>query len=140
MIKPHHFYFDNNEVQSGIVYDMIIGRDLMVHTGIQENFKRQVLNWDGANVPMNEPSVILGQGYLTSRKMRKVAMNTEEQVYTREATDRMVIIFKIHYSKVDIEQLSANTIQLNYDERIQLLGLLTYFEQLFDGNSEEWDT
>ena len=29
-IIPHHFHIENNEAESGIRYDMIIGRDLMV--------------------------------------------------------------------------------------------------------------
>ena len=42
---------------------MIIGRDLVVQLGILEDFKRKVLQWDGAIVPMKEPSCILGKIY-----------------------------------------------------------------------------
>ena len=100
----------------------------MVHIGLLANFKHQVLHWDVATIPMKEPSVMLGQTDLTSRKMRKVVIQTKEPVSTREATDRMVKILDINYAKADIEQLAANKTHMNSDERTQLLGLLTYFE------------
>ena len=49
----------------------------MVHIGLLANFKHQVLHWDVATIPMKEPSVMLGQTDLTSRKMRKVVMQTK---------------------------------------------------------------
>ena len=39
---------------------MIIGRDLMVQLGLMADFKRQVLQWDGATVHMKEPRILLG--------------------------------------------------------------------------------
>ena len=39
----HQFHVDNNEVDLGIGYNMIIGRDLMVHLGLLEDFKGQVI-------------------------------------------------------------------------------------------------
>ena len=46
------FYVDNNEVKSGIGYDMIIGCNLIVKIVLLDEFKRQVLQWDGATVPI----------------------------------------------------------------------------------------
>ena len=51
-IMEHLFHVNNNKGESGIGYDMIIGRDLMLQLGLLANFKRQVLQWDGVNVPM----------------------------------------------------------------------------------------
>ena len=48
----HIFHVDINEGESGIGYDMIIVRDLMVQLGLLNNFKRQVLQWYGATVSM----------------------------------------------------------------------------------------
>ena len=45
----------NNKVESGVVYDIIIGCNLMVQLGLTAKFKRQVLQLDGATVPMKEP-------------------------------------------------------------------------------------
>ena len=40
----------------------------------------------------------------------------------------------------DLEQVVANSIQLNYDEIIKLMIILTEFEDLFDDTFGEWDT
>ena len=48
----HRFYVYNDKGKSGIGYDMIIGRDLMVQQGLLSEFKHQVLQWDGVTVPM----------------------------------------------------------------------------------------
>ena len=76
----HQLNIDKNEGESGIVYDNIFGCDLMVKLGISADFKRQVLQWDGATVPMKEPRGLLGQTYLTSSEMREVLMQTAEPV------------------------------------------------------------
>ena len=51
-IIDHLFHVKNNEGESGIGYDKIIGCDLMVQLGPSANFKREVLQLDGATVPM----------------------------------------------------------------------------------------
>ena len=73
-ISNHCFHVDNNEGKSGIGYDTIIGRDLMVQLGPTSNFKHQVLQWDGATVHMKESRNLLGQSDLTRREMREVVM------------------------------------------------------------------
>ena len=60
-----------------IVYDMIIVHDLMVQLGILDDFKSQLLQWDGATVPTKEPIGMLGQADLTSHETRKVVMHNE---------------------------------------------------------------
>ena len=55
---------------------MIIGRNLMVQLGISADLKHKFLQWDSDTVPTKEPRSMLGKTYLTSRKMRKVAMKT----------------------------------------------------------------
>ena len=42
---------------------MIIDYDLMVQLGLLDDFKHQVLKWDGVTVPMEETSGILGKSY-----------------------------------------------------------------------------
>ena len=51
-ITSKKFHVDNNEVKASIVYDTIIGHELMLQIGLLEYFKHQVLQWDGATVPM----------------------------------------------------------------------------------------
>ena len=57
----HCFHVNNGKGESGIGYDRIIGRDLMLQLGLTEDFKRQVLQWDGAIVPMEKPIGLLGK-------------------------------------------------------------------------------
>ena len=59
-IINHLFHGNNDKGKSGIGYDMIIGRDLMVQLGLTADFKRQVLQWDGATVHMKDPRSLLG--------------------------------------------------------------------------------
>ena len=55
----HRFHVVNNKYKLRIGYDVIIGRDLIVQLDLTENFKRQVLWWDGETVPMKQPSGML---------------------------------------------------------------------------------
>ena len=47
-IIEHCFHFYNNKGELDICYDMIIGSDLMVKLFPIEDFKPQVLQWDGS--------------------------------------------------------------------------------------------
>ena len=69
---------DNILGELGIVYDMIIGRDLVVHIGLLDDSNLQVLQINGAIVTMKEPSGSQGQSDLTSCDMREVVMKTAE--------------------------------------------------------------
>ena len=42
-IISHRFHVDNNEGESGVDYDMIIGHDIMVQLGLLDDFKHQFL-------------------------------------------------------------------------------------------------
>ena len=41
----HLFHGENDEVESGIGYDMITGRDLLVQIGLVDDFKSLILQW-----------------------------------------------------------------------------------------------
>ena len=60
-IISQRFHIDKNEGESGIGYDMIIGRALMVQLDLSAEFKRQVLQWYGVTLPMKEPSGMIGK-------------------------------------------------------------------------------
>ena len=68
-ITNHHFHVENEKVESGIGYDMVIGRNLLVQLGLNADFKYQVLQWDVATVPMKDPSGLLGKTDLNKREM-----------------------------------------------------------------------
>ena len=67
-------------------------------------------------------------------------MQTAEPVSTREATDRSVKILDSTYVKANLTQVYNNTTQTNAEERTQILIILQYFEDLFDGTLGDWDT
>ena len=66
-IIEHQFHVNNDKVESGIGYDIIIGYDRMVQLFLTADFKRQVLQWDGATAPMKERSGLIGKSYLSKR-------------------------------------------------------------------------
>ena len=139
-IINHQFHVNNEKGESGIGYDMIIGRDLMVQLGLTADFKHQVLQWYGNTVHMKETSSLLDKSDLNKREMRKVLMKTADPASTREATERMVKSVGSTYAKSDLKQVADNATQLNAEERTQLLSLLKDFEELFDGTLGEWST
>ena len=59
-IIEHPFHVDNDKGKSGIGYDIIIGHDMMVQSGLWDEFKRQVLPWDCVIVPIKLPSDVVG--------------------------------------------------------------------------------
>ena len=124
----------------GISYDKIIGRDLIVQIGLTSDFKRQVLQWDGATVHMNETRNLLGQSDLTKRKIRKVAIQTTEPASTREDTERMMKTLNSTYEKAELKQVADNASHLNAEEITLLLILLEDSEDFFDGTLGDWAT
>ena len=49
-IINHQFNVDNEKGELGIGYETIIGHNLMVKIGLYDDFKIQVLQWDGVTV------------------------------------------------------------------------------------------
>ena len=139
-IIEHRFHVDNEKVELGIGYDMIIIHDLMLQLGPSADFKHQGLHWDGIIVLIKEPCGLQGQSDLISNEMRKVLIQTAEPVSTREATERLVKILDSNYEKADLKQVANNATQLNTEEKTQLLRVLKYFEEFFDGTLGDWDT
>ena len=91
-IIPHIFCVNENQCDIVIVYEIIIGRDLMVKLSLIANFKRKVLEWDNNIVTTKDTGNLLGKPNIAGINMREVAMNTTEPVYTREYTDAVVDI------------------------------------------------
>ena len=61
----------------------------MVQLGFSEDFKRQVLQWDGITVPTKEPRGLIVQIDPTSLQMCELVMHAEEPISTRESTERL---------------------------------------------------
>ena len=84
----------------------------MVQLGLTDDFKLQVLQWDGSTVNMKESRNFLGQYDLTKREMCEVVMQTAEPASTQESTDQMVKVLYSTYGKAYLEQV-VNTSQMN---------------------------
>ena len=59
-IIEHRFRFYSDKGKLDIGYEKIVFHDLMVQLGLMVKFKRQVLQCDGATVPMEELRDLLG--------------------------------------------------------------------------------
>ena len=70
--------------------------------------------------------------------MHEVAMQTAVPDSTRESTERLVKILDNNYEKVDLKQVADNANKLNVEEETQVLRILEYFEDLFDGTLGDW--
>ena len=112
---------------------MIIGHDLMVQLGLTDDFKCQVLQWDGASIHMKESRNLLGESNITKREMREVVMQNAEPDSTLEANERMVKILDSTYAKSDLKQVADNATQMNDEERTLVLSLLEDLNELFNG-------
>ena len=73
---------------------------------------------------MKEPRNFIRQSDLTKREMREVAIQTAEPASTQEDTELMVKILDSTYAKSDLEQVVANSSQMNAEERTMLLRIL----------------
>ena len=122
----HRFHVNNDKVELGIGYEMIIGHDLMTQLGLNSYFNLQALQWYGATVYMKEPICLLDKSNLNKRKIQEVVMQAAEPAYTIEATERMVKILDSTYVKAYLKQVANNATQMNYEERNLLLILLEY--------------
>ena len=75
-VISHHFHVGNYEGKLLIGYDIIRGRDLMVHMVITTDCKRQVIQWYGVAEPKKYPSGLLLQQDSTIREIREVFIHT----------------------------------------------------------------
>ena len=82
---------------------MIICHDLMVKLGLLENFKHQVLQWDGSTVHMMEPIGLLGKSNLNKHDICKLVIQTKEPASTRETTEQTVKILNSNYGKTKLK-------------------------------------
>ena len=83
---------------------------------------------------------MIEKSYLTIRDMHEVVMQTSEPASKIEATEILIKILDSTYAEAELKQVANNAIQLNADERTQLLRLLEDFKDLFDGTLGDWYT
>ena len=81
---------------------------------------------------------MIGKPDLNKRKIRKVVIQTSEPASTGEATERLVKIIDVTYTKEELKQVASNAAHMNNEEITQLLRLLEDFEDLLDGTLGYW--
>ena len=72
--------------------------------------------------------------------MSEVVMHTAEPQFAKEATEIMAKIIDSTYDKSYLEQVVANEVQPEVDDRIDLPSLLNELEYFFDETIGEWGT
>ena len=113
---------------------MIIDHDLMVHLGLMADFKRQVLQWDGATVlNMEEPNSLIEQSFQLSARCAGWLFRLHNQLTHERLLNKGLKILDSTYAKADLKQVSDNKTQMDAEERTLLLSVLEDFEDLFDG-------
>ena len=117
-------------------FDVIIGRKTMRELGAVLDFERQIIKWDGIELPMKDLKEL--QDVTTVYNFYSESIEPKS---TKEATGRAVRILDANYEKADLSKVVAENCQhLSEIEKEQLLQLLLRYEELFDGTLGDWKT
>ena len=125
-VVNHKFNVHNNPLGQ---YDMIIGRDLSNHIGLDVCGSNQTIKW---------PSKMAEAPFKNS------GLNKEETYYIKDPkslegeTDRMSRILDAKYSKANLYQVAKEVKTLNRNEQKQLEKVLKANKSLFDGTLGRW--
>jgi hypothetical protein len=108
--------------------------------GIILNFVDKVITIDQIVLPMRSIEELPTSNKKALRLNNSLAKNQEPKS-TESATRRIVEILDANYEKANLPELVENECShLNPTEKLQLLELLTEFEDLFDGTLGDWDS
>ena len=116
-----HVYSDEME------YDMIIGQDLLHELGIILDFKNKIVIWNDAIIDMISKNLVQENSY-----------HVDESDSLMGKTKWILAIHKAKYRKADINQVTADCIHLNDNQRLDLRKLLKRYETIFDGTLGTW--
>ena len=112
----HRFHAENAQIDAGIVYGMIVDRDIMLQLGLKFNFERQILEWYETIITMVVPGNLLGQSDLTKLYMQEIVMKTAEPASTREVTERVVKILDHTYERDNLDKVAEDEVQLHKNQ------------------------
>ena len=97
-------------------YDLIIGRDLMSSLQFDILFSKQVVSWEGTEIPMIDFRN-LQKSKFNKKEFKAFVQNTREPVVTEEATKRVVKILDASYTSADLEVVVNKATHLTNDQR-----------------------
>ena len=118
-------------------YDFIIGRDIMSKLGMDISFEKEVITWEGTEVPMRDFSR-LKKWNLSKYEIRAIIQESNEPMVTQTATNRMIKILDSNYQKAILKSVVAGAKHLTSKERDKLYALLIKFQNIFDGTLGKW--
>ena len=98
-------------------YDLIIGRDLMSSLQLDILFSKQVVSWEGTEIPMIDFRK-LHKSKFNKKEFKAFVQNTKEPVVTEEATKRVVKILDASYTSADLEVVVSKATHLNSEQKI----------------------
>ena len=109
-------------------YDMIIGRDLLTELGMEFSFKKQIITWDTAEIPMKPRDCI-----------PETSFHIKDSFAMDEASDRIKQIIDAKYEPADLNEVIVQECKhLNKEKQASLHQLLSKYESLFDGTLGQW--
>ena len=81
-------------------YDIILGIDFLVATGMDLNFKKKTITWDGLEVEMRK------LGELQDEVVNQMVYNLHTQpILLKDIEERQARILDANYSQVDIDEM-----------------------------------
>ena len=108
-------------------YDMIIGRDLLQELNIDILFSQDAISWEGVTVPMKSIDATLEDSFYIN-----------DSPAVDEATARMKQILDAKYEPANLDQIVAECVNLNDEQKQSLRDLLEEYKHLFDGTLGHW--
>ena len=123
----HTFQVDDRQRSKKVMYDMIIGNDLMWNMGIDISFSKELIEW-------NDDAILLKR-YGTIQNVDVCEMlysiHTDSPIL-QEAEERQNCILDSDYSKVDIASMVAG-LEITETSKVKLKNTLEKFPELFGG-------
>ena len=116
-------------------YDMIIGRDLLSELGIVLDFKKGVMVWDLAEIPM-KPYDNFCADMIDTYEQEVMMMHDPD---TTEG-ERIQQILDAKYSSADLRAEVEKCTELSVEEKEELLSCLKEYEELIDGSLGTWQS
>ena len=105
-----------------LVYDMIIGQDLLKALKMIINFVHELIEWEDSQIPMNRTKLA---GTSNKKKLN---------IIFQLATARVTKILDAHYERANlVDVVEKHCCYLSKERRGKILRVLKQYEDLFDG-------
>lgn len=123
-------------------YDMIIGRDLLCELGLQLDFDKRLIKWQGMELSMRMPDKnLLQENHMNETQHNFLAHEyTLESEHSLQATDRIQEILDMESNEnIDLIKWVDEIPNINENNRSQLLTVLQSNMEIFRGDLGIWN-